>query len=86
MIDPAEHLAAVLDAAPDGDLTEQIEWVRTLAESVLIGRALDATQGDRTKAAARLGVDVHHLRRSLRRHPELLERWPPPPAGRPPKR
>lgn len=83
---PPDHLSALLDAAPDGTLTQQIEWVRTLAEGVLIGRALDATRGDRTRAAALLGVDVHHLRRSLRRHPELIERWPPPPAGRPTNR
>jgi DNA-binding NtrC family response regulator len=84
---PAEHLAALLEEAPDGDgdLTQQLEWIRALAEGVLIGRALDAADGDRTKAAALLGVDVHHLRRSLRRHPELLERWPSPPAGRPRK-
>ena len=82
---PRKDALALLAHVPAGSLAERVDAARDLVQETLVSEALEKTAGNRTNAAALLGVPDERIADALRRYPWLAKKWPAK-RGRPPKR
>jgi transcriptional regulator with AAA-type ATPase domain len=61
-----------------------VDAARDIVQEALISGALEKAAGNRTVAAAALGIPDERVADALRRYPWLAKRWPAK-RGRPPK-